>query len=367
MISNLARSWVLILLMSAALTVAADSEKSLRAEFDVAAAEYLANAKTGNWSQAHAAALKSYQLGNDLFRADADMRIALAHNLGISHRAIYEFDDARRYLKEALKLAEETYGRKDIRLVPILRDYGQSKVMPFVEGSEMRYFRRALAINKNHFGKNSPEHAKLNIEVGLIISQLARTRAGRKFIETGLEILEQRQAQASIDYGIGLYAKGLYELIRRDFDSAVISLNAALSILSQSASDGGYTINVRRTLVELHHKQNKPDLATEHVLAIGRAYAHQGDVQRQLIFSPAMKFPRHLLREGEVGWVELLSDVDESGFTVNTRLTRASGDDAFDKAAIAAAAGYRYAPRFVDGQATYTKDVRQRIQLRILD
>ena len=65
------------------------------------------------------------------------------------------------------------------------------------------------------------------------------------------------------------------------------------------------------------------------------------------------------------GWVQTEFDVDESGFVRDARVVESAGGDGFEAAALDAVRGFRYAPKFVDGEAVAVQGVRNLIKFEI--
>ena len=224
----------------------------------------------------------------------------------------------------------------------------------------MKIISRALDIAEEHFGENSIEYAQYNLDVGRRITRYAVTRKGKLYIDRGVKIIDEIADEISPEYGVAHFHKGRYELATKDYKNSIKHLNKALSAFSHGDSSVANALVARGYLVEAYQNIGEADLATEHCLEIGKASPERSSAELMPLYRKSPMYPSDMLRQRKNGWVELLFDVNEQGFTKNIRVT-ASSNDSFEKTAKESASEYRYAPRFVNGEAVYSEDIAVRI------
>ena len=120
-----------------------------------------------------------------------------------------------------------------------------------------------------------------------------------------------------------------------------------------------------------------------HCLAVGRESPARPDQDYVPLFRMAPVYPTMMLAQGIEGHVDFEFTIDENGFVrdavvvgevadgrpdlVRARVGTSQEDRSFQNAARAAVERFRYAPRFVDGEAVAVDGVKTRISFRIED
>ena len=88
-----------------------------------------------------------------------------------------------------------------------------------------------------------------------------------------------------------------------------------------------------------------------------------GGLVKQVMIAP--EYPRRLLTRGIEGFVDVQYDVTAYGTTENLRVVYSEPEGAFDRAALAAVAKWKFRPQIIDDQPVPTRDLRERVRFTI--
>ena len=88
-----------------------------------------------------------------------------------------------------------------------------------------------------------------------------------------------------------------------------------------------------------------------------------GSLIRQVGVPP--QYPRGMLARDVEGFVDLQFDVTAYGATTNIRVLQSVPEGAFDRAAIKAVQRWKYKPRYIEGEAVASYNIRERIRFTI--
>ncbi len=348
--------------------VFADDEPSAKMSFNEIYKQYKEQVAAEDWSGALPLALRSYQLGVDIFDENDASRVVLARDLGLLYSRRYKIEEAKKFLSEALNIAENIYGKKSPELIDILLEVGVVNIRPYKRGSEMRYFKRALKIARSTYGEDSVEYGSLNSTIGNLITQKSMTYGGEKYLNRGVKVLESVAGLESEVYGKAAFAKAKYELVTRDYKQAVsLFLSAIRAFKANGGPTGQLELSAHAFLIDAYENLGETDSATQHCLAIGKMTPQRSKQDFLPIYRATPSYPRTAAENGSEGWVDLVFDVDEAGFVRNPKVVSSQGYSGFKKAALRAAEGYRYAPAFENGEPVLTEGVEIRVSFQMAD
>lgn len=316
---------------------------------------------------------------------ESDERIAiLTHNYGYALLLGRQDEDAQVQLRKALDLQQERYGKKSVKLVPILADLADANSGISQQGLHMKHYRRALRILEDEYGEDSEEYASLAFRAGRNLFELSQSTDGEKYLEQAQDYFLAAGGPAGRRAGMVNGYLGKIRFYHRDYEDAIEYWEAALqSFEGDTPEDRKRRLTFHAFIVGAYESWGKSELATEHCLAVGRESAAGPDQDYTPLFRVAPKYPALLLARGIEGHVDFEFTIDTNGFVRNavvldevvngrTDLIRAgssvSGEEkTFQKAARDAVERFRYAPRFVDGVAVEVDGVKTRISFRIED
>ena len=223
---------------------------------------------------------------------------------------------------------------------------------------------RVLKMARRHHAEDSEVMAELKLNGGMRVWWDRRSpdllnEAAETFGRLGKT---DREARAR-------FWIGKIHLERNRFRDTVESMTPVVELLPD---DDSVALMARAHMVEAYEELGESDRATEHCLAIGQTVPWTGTAEYQPLFKRVPTYPRRALVRNTEGYVLLEFAVDEMGFVrnpvvIDSKAVAAPGTDAlgvvrdFETAAIEAARKFRYAPKFVDGQAVAVEGVRNRI------
>ncbi|MBY5992439.1 energy transducer TonB [Ferrimonas balearica] len=169
----------------------------------------------------------------------------------------------------------------------------------------------------------------LNQALGLYQAQLP---------ENDVRLINARYRQGQLHYAQGerVLASEVLEQVVAQYDGLDYSHPIALS--------------ARTLLVDLYERRGKRAQATAHCVAIGQMRPWSENQEQAPLFRVAPGYPTEMARRGKEGMVILDLVIDAQGFVAESRVRESTGGKAFERSAIKALEGWRYAPRFEDGE-----------------
>lgn len=88
-----------------------------------------------------------------------------------------------------------------------------------------------------------------------------------------------------------------------------------------------------------------------------------GGLVKQVMIAP--EYPRRLLERGIEGFVDVQYDVTAYGTTENLQVLHAEPEGAFERAALAAVAKWKFRPQVIDDEAVATYGLKERVRFSI--
>jgi len=330
------------------------------------------------------AALDTLAAGRKLFDP-SDLRLPiLMANYGIALFNANQQEESKEVLEEALELAEQIHGKKAPELVHYLAALADAESELYSASRQLKYYKRALKIVAEANGKDSDEYANLAYRAGRSVYQLSQSSSGRKYLLEAYELFLSRKGETALETGLATYQLGRLEYSRSKYAKSAEYVLAALPAF-EAQEDPDFQLLAHALLVQAYEERGKTDLATEHCVAIGRLSKLRPNQDYQPLFRLAPEYPRELLISGVEGFVDFEFTIDKNGFVrdpevldlVSTgrpgnSIGRSSfgsrpEDRSFESAALKALERFRYAPRFVDGNAIEVDKVKTRISFAIED
>jgi len=141
-------------------------------------------------------------------------------------------------------------------------------------------------------------------------------------------------------------------------------LNALDGLKGADASITQLEMITHAFLVQAYESRGMSDEATKHCLAIGADSMVSPDQDYQPLFRKVPKYPSDMLSRHKEGYVDVSFTVDASGF-VRDPVVLYRTDKSFEEAAIDAVEGFRYAPRFEDGEPVAVNDIKTRLSFKL--
>ena len=95
--------------------------------------------------------------------ADDEQLPLLLINYGTALISGAQPESAREVLKEALSLSEQIHGKDAVELIDVLMQLGDSVADVGSASRQLRFYKRALKITEQHFGRESMEYATASL------------------------------------------------------------------------------------------------------------------------------------------------------------------------------------------------------------
>lgn len=188
-----------------------------------------------------------------------------------------------------------------------------------------KFLENALALNIQLFGEDS----KNAVELRLILSQMQVARGHRSDAITNLE------------------------LVINQFDSGQPYTHP-------------YVLLSHARLVELYELSGESEKATEHCQAIGQMTPWDDDQKPQPIYRRDPQYPVKYAMGKKNGVVKLSFTIDKQGFVKDIEFIDVQGGNEFGEKARDALAKWRYAPKFVNGEAVEAENNRVQLDFKVI-
>ena len=327
-------------------------------DFRAAYEAYLAASSDGRHGEAATHAEQAKRLGETLFAGDGRRLATLAYNHGHALSKASRYGDAYDVLKDARKLMRDAHGED----APELAQVEIALVTAAPLSAVRKHLRRAERIARLHDLDESASIAHAQLMVGMRIGG----RQGLRLLEEATSAFEGLGDADGL--ALGNFWQGKIRA-KHGWGDAAGHFEATLVHAQRAGAD----LPTRQSLVLMAHKSlvavleesGLRDEATKHCLAIGRLTSSGGTSGLQALYKKALTYPANAWRQRIEGWVQMEFDVDESGFVRDAKVVESDGGVGFETAALEAVRAFRYAPRFVDGEAVASPGVRNLIKFEI--
>ncbi len=301
-------------------------------------------------------------LARESFAPDDERLPLLMSNYGVALRETRDWPAARDVLEEALDLSLQIHGKGSDKVLPVMMAYADAMAEVRKPSVQDKYYRQAMKIAAKSHGKDSVEYADIAFRAGVRILEMSKSKSGERYLEDALEIYSATKGSSSREAALATFYLGKIELTDRSWVSAT---DKFLLALDGFESDKNLQMVTRAFLVQSYEQRGMSDAATEHCLAIGSQSMSTPDQDYQPLFRMVPKYPGDMASGRREGFVDLMFTVDGSGFVRDPVVIHSKGGASFEREAIAAVEGFRYAPRFVDGEPVAVEGVKTRVSFRL--
>ena len=313
-----------------------------------------------------AAAKNVLDAGEQAFAANDERLPLLMLNYGKALLDAGEEKSAREVLKQSVDLTKKLHGADSEKMIPVLMSYAASKAEIGNSSLQERYYKQALKIAEKHYGKDSIKYADLLMLAGVNVLKRTRTNSGKRYFREAREAYVQLLGEQSGQAGMASFYLGKSEFASRKSKTATQHfLNALDGLKGADASITQLEMITHAFLVQAYESRGMSDEATKHCLAIGADSMVSPDQDYQPLFRKVPKYPSDMLSRHKEGYVDVSFTVDASGF-VRDHVVLYRTDKSFEEAAIDAVEGFRYAPRFEDGEPVAVNDVKTRLSFKLV-
>ena len=342
------------------------AETDPRVELTAAYNAYREAMEASQYATAALHAEQARALGEQVLADNDEVRATLALNHGLALSKAGSQSAAYTVLKEARKPVEQAFGRESERFLQL----EVSLLTNAPRDAASRHLTSVLKLARLHYPADSEAMAVLKLHGGSLAWWDHRARgmlreAAATFARSGQPVLEAQS----------VFFIGKIDIGRDRYRDAVEAMTQVVDTLP---ADDTMALMARANLVDAYERLGESERATEHCLAIGRTTPWGGTADYQPLFKRPPTYPRAAIVRGLEGHVLLEFTVDRMGFVRDPSVVESGvvrelgvrgmeylGD--FEAAAMEAAGGFRYAPKFVEGKPVPVDGVRTMIHFEMLD
>ncbi len=276
-----------------------------------------------------------------------------------------DLEEAETLLKQAIALIKPHENEDNAALIrPLMSIAHLNYEFNGLNGAD-RYYKRALALG-DQFWPGELRLADLYLEAAVQLSANSHITA-RNYLGDALEIYGDLSGPEAIE---GLAATnmhlGRYFIRRGQFIRAERALQQGLATLGDNRESAAF-VGLHTQLVRLYVDMHKPELAAQHSQIIGSTYAGQANDELIPLYTVSPRYPPNALRLREAGEVTVGFTVNAQGEVVDPVVIERTGHYELEGAALDAIKAARYAPRFENGSAVATENVRFTYRFGIIE
>jgi TonB family protein len=272
----------------------------------------------------------------------------------------------RDILQPVLEELETTLGDDSLALVPVLMALGKADAAHGDETAEIDRYSRALEIAQAALPANAIAMADLALEAGTDLLYLSNSSESRAYLEDALSIFEDELGPGDDRTAIAAMSLGEYQLTNNRLSRAEPLLLAALEVLAGRPEHEAREFRIRTMLSEMYVRDDKPDEAMPHLIALERLSALSDSQEYLPIVKVAPVYPPRALQQHTEGYVVVEYTVAVDGTVKDVKVVESSSP-LFDRAAEESARRFRYIPRVIDGEPVEVEGVTTRIDFDLDD
>lgn len=174
----------------------------------------------------------------------------------------------------------------------------------------------------------------------------------RKMFEKTLELSRQQWGGEDFRTLESQYLLARIMEMSHKKDSAIQNYEYVASVFDEMADySHPYALSSHARLVNLYEDRGESDKATVHCQAIGKMTPWQPDIEAEAIYRKNPEYPMYYAQRNMEGSAKLSFVIDSNGFPRDIEVEKSKGGGQFASEAKKAVAEWRFAPKFVDGQA----------------
>lgn len=338
-------------------------EKSDKKAFREAYNAYQAAIENGKRADAMAYAREAFEYGEKLFGPDHKNTAALLLNYG---RLIYNNEDARDVLADAVERYEKLYGADSAEMIDPLMDLAANSAGIGTLGNARKHYRRALKLANTHYPENVFMEGLIRLEMGKIALQEAQSREALRHLEKSKELFNEAGSERTLaQIAEADFYLGKYQMAKEEYEKAETYLLKSLETYEKYAPNNSITMSNHAFLIRVYEEQGLSDKATKHCRAIGAKTPVKPDQDYMPVYRAAPIYPMSAQRSGKEGYAIIELTVDSDGFVKDPVAIEVKGHDGFRTASLEAVSKFRYAPRYEAGKAVDTTGVRYRFSYNL--
>ncbi len=335
-----------------------------KAEFVAAYRKYEALMAEDKSEEALPYAEAAYRLGTEVYGHNHKNTAALALNYGALLVKLNQVKAAIPVLDDAIEQYRQIYGKGARELVDPLMSRGNA-TGAWEPKQQQVYYAAALDIARATLEPDDLLLAHLNLEAGIHLLRDGNVEQSKAFFDAAYEQYKKQVAASDARFVVAAFWLGKYYLTSEKPRIAEPYFNQVLAAFeSAGAPESALAAATHALLVVTYQQLGEPGRATPHCVAVGKM---QPWIDRALQ-TPLYRLPPPYPPDarGREGMAVLEFTIDADGYVREPKLLRTDGSDRFGEPALAAISGWRYAPRFVDGNPVATPGMQAEVRFKLV-
>jgi TonB family protein len=324
-------------------------------EFKQAYQKYQSEMRSENYEQALKAASSAYAISRKIHGNASTTTATMGLNYGQLLLKVNRVVDAELVLRRTVAVSRRAYGDGTLELIDIYMAYGHSVADPFNYKKQRKFYQRAIQIAVSHEGSESRLVADLNLEAGRNLLTRSESDKAGKYLKSALKNYLRLDEGKSIGAGLAHYWLGKLEIGIQRIRHAVPHFENAVTIFQALPNEKDHLLSSYAFLVRVHQELGNNEAATPYCLAIGKLKPWIADHQPKPLWVRAPVYSLSSQSSGERGYAEVTFTLTATGEVKNAQVQSAQGSKEFGSAARDAVVQWRFAPRFVEGNAVETQ------------
>lgn len=347
------------------------SDDSLKSEFKKAYSKYHELYDKGESKKSLKYIKKSLELGLEIYGDSHHNTGVIATNYYIALLDADKYDDAYKMAVRAVGYYEKAHGANSPKLIPALKDAARASLWSkSIDSRPDGHVNRAAKIVENSYGPNSVEFGNFYLEAADVLysRRLKYPLITKKFYKKADEVLTV--ALGVNDPKVTVARRKIADLTAESGEvrGSLKYYEAVVESMERGGEpDSAALMALRAMMVSAYERFGLREKATKHCLAIGDMVPFDPNQEYVPLFKPSPKFPKSALRDKKSGWVLLEYSVDQNGFVKNPVILDSDGHLEFHQPSLDSVLKYRYAPRFINGEAVTVDSVKNRIVYNYVD
>ncbi|MGS0677269.1 energy transducer TonB [Shewanella sp. 0m-4] len=341
-------------------------------EFSDAYSAYKVAVTAENQSEIELYALQSYELGKAKFGADSINSATLALNAGnalIANMPKQTFEEqvkaqpkkrqpqAYGLFEETLKIYSKHYGEEAIELIDPL--------LGLSDASSQKYAREflddALDIAEDSDDAMLIADTKMAYFERLVNSGYY-TRKVRNYAFDAQEAYSELLPENAMKRVLTSFRVGNVRFAEKDYDEAEALFLGVITQFQKLDYNHPYELAAHAKLVQIYELDGESEKSTQHCIAIGNMKPWKEDIEPTPLFRKHPDYPLSYLKAGKSGNTNMSFTIDKMGFVKDVVVIESNGGSKFETESLIALKQWRYAPKFIEGEAVEAKGVKVKLE-----
>ena len=316
------------------------------AEFKQAYASYHEAVENNDTKQAAQYALQAYEFGKKVYGESTIDTANLSFNLALALDSNKQAQESEPYFENTIDLYKTHYGNEATELVDPLLSYAAA--------TKNDKLAKDLFLDAQDIAEDAKQPILYAHTLSATFNRLVNTRYDsnrvRRDMLKALEIYQQHLPENSITLVNARFESANILLASKKYDQAESELLEVVKQYQALEYTHPFELVSHAKLVDIYSKKDKPDLATQHCLAIGSMQPWSAEQQQTPIYRVNPMYPRSKAKKGIEGSVILSFIVNEQGFVTEPQIESSKGGTTFETESLKVLKRWRYAPKFEDGK-----------------